>query len=275
MIDYVVEPKAHESLLDLRHRAQDAVATGHVRSETTPELPIVKRVIRRYRARLFQWYVVAAMVAFAILFFAAREVAYFPFDLYLANWVQRWNTLWLDIVMVAVSQLGFNPMGPIVVVLTVAVTYRIGLKWETIMLIMASAGVGILSTGFKVLAQRARPTSDLVNVFSELSDYSFPSGHVLLFTAFLGFVAFLIYTLMLPSWVRTVSLTILGALILLVGISRVYLGHHWPSDVFGAYLLGSLWLAMTIFLYRKGKRRFFVHQPVAPGRAPDVFRADA
>lgn len=263
-----MKQEAHESLLELRHQAQEAVATGHARSATTPDLPVVARVIRRYRARLFQWYMVVAMVAFGVLFFFAREVAYFPVDLYLASGLQRWSTTWLDVIMLSVTQLGFSPMAPIAVVLTIAITYQIGLKWETVMLMLASAGVGILGTGFKVLAQRSRPTSDLVNVFSELNDYSFPSGHVLLFTVFLGFLSFLIYTLMVPSLTRTVALAVLATLILLVGVSRVYLGHHWPSDVFGAYLLGSLWLAVTIFLYRKGKRRFFVHQPVAPGKPP-------
>src|SRR5262249_9914440 len=91
------------------------------------------------------------------------------------------------------------------------------------------------------------------------------SGHVLLFTVFFGFLLFLIYTLEVRSWFRATALWLLGALILLVGLSRVYLGHHWPSDVIGAYLLGSLWLTVVIYLYRKGKRRFFVHQPLAPG----------
>jgi undecaprenyl-diphosphatase len=63
-----------------------------------------------------------------------------------------------------------------------------------------------------------------------------------------------------------------AVLISLMGLSRIYQGEHWFSDVMGAYLLGSLWLALTIKLYRWGKPRFFVDQPVAPepaaGREP-------
>ena len=101
-------------------------------------------------------------------------------------------------------------------------------------------------------------------MYQQLTDSSFPSGHVLMYTAFFGFLMFLGYTLLKPSIARAVMLVILGSLVALVGLSRIYLGDHWASDVTGAYLLGSLWLAMSIALYRWGKTRFFVRQPLAP-----------
>jgi len=85
-----------------------------------------------------------------------------------------------------------------------------------------------------------------------------------MYTAFFGFLMFLGYTLLKPSFARTVMLVILGSLVGLVGLSRIYLGDHWASDVVGAYLLGSLWLALSIAIYRWGKTRFFVRQPLAP-----------
>jgi undecaprenyl-diphosphatase len=63
--------------------------------------------------------------------------------------------------------------------------------------------------------------------------------------------------LLRKSWLRTLSLIVSGALILLVGASRVYLGQHWTSDVVGAYLLGSLALVLMIHVYRWGKRMKF------------------
>ncbi len=57
---------------------------------------------------------------------------------------------------------------------------------------------------------------------------------------------------------------ILGSLVALIGLSRIYVGDHWASDVTGAYLLGSLWLALSIAIYSWGKTRFFVRQPLAP-----------
>jgi membrane-associated phospholipid phosphatase len=96
-----------------------------------------------------------------------------------------------------------------------------------------------------------------------LKDYSFPSGHVLYFTAFFGFLIFLAYTLFKHSWWRTLLLVILGVMVALIGLSRIYEGQHWASDVLAAYLLGSVWLTLSILVYRWGKPRFFVDQPVA------------
>jgi undecaprenyl-diphosphatase len=83
-------------------------------------------------------------------------------------------------------------------------------------------------------------------------------------TAFFGFLTFLGYTLLKKSPWRSVLLGLFALFIVLMGLSRIYLGHHWFSDVMGAYLFGSLWLAGTIRFYRWGKTRYFVTQPVAP-----------
>jgi undecaprenyl-diphosphatase len=84
------------------------------------------------------------------------------------------------------------------------------------------------------------------------------------YVGFFGFLWFLAFTLLKQSWRRTFLLIMYGSLILLVGVSRIYLGQHWASDVLGAYLLGSLTLVVIIQFYRWGRQRFFVHQPVAP-----------
>jgi undecaprenyl-diphosphatase len=64
---------------------------------------------------------------------------------------------------------------------------------------------------------------------------------------------FLSYVLLKPGLLRRGSLIVLALLIALVGISRVYLGAHWPSDVLGAYLAGGVWLMVMIEIYRRVK----------------------
>jgi undecaprenyl-diphosphatase len=96
-----------------------------------------------------------------------------------------------------------------------------------------------------------------VEVLRELAGFGFPSGHVVFYTGFFGFLWFLSYTLLKRSRRRTVLLWSLAALVALVGPSRIYLGAHWASDVIGGYLLGSLALLGEIWLYEWGKGRFF------------------
>ena len=228
-----------------------------------PGSPVVARPVRRYRGYVFQAYLAGATLGFAVLFVLARQFAYFGADLFIERSVQAFHAGWITFIMEFVSGLGYNPLSYLFSILIISLFYVIGLRWESMMLIFAGVGVSFLGAVIKLIVHRARPTPDLVNVFLRLSDYSFPSGHVLLFTAFLGFLVFMIFTLTPRSWARTLGLTFLAVLIALVGLSRVYLGEHWPSDVLGAYLLGSLWLTLTVYVYRWGKPRFFRNQPLA------------
>jgi membrane-associated phospholipid phosphatase len=72
--------------------------------------------------------------------------------------------------------------------------YARGLKWEAIVAFANAVAISALGDGIKLLVDRPRPSADLIYVISRLSDYSFPSGHVLYFTAFFGFLLFVTYT---------------------------------------------------------------------------------
>jgi undecaprenyl-diphosphatase len=224
---------------------------------------IAPKPTRRYRAAAFQAYALFAAVGFIALAVLARTSPYFPIDLRVTLAVQSYHGLIFDRLMFGLSWLGFMPQVDVLGVLVVTGLALSGLRWEAVASVFAAAGVGV-GTIVKLIVARPRPGADLVHVFKQLPTAGFPSGHVLEFTAFCGFLAFLVFTLLKPSWVRTTLLVLLGLVIGLMGLSRIYLGQHWFSDVMGAYLLGSLWLALTIKLYRWGKPRFFSHQPVAP-----------
>ena len=136
-------------------------------------------------------------------------------------------------------------------------------------LVAASFSTGI-NLIVKDLIRRPRPTSNLVNVFAKLTDLSFPSGHVMFYIGFYGFIGFLAFSLLKPSLKRSLLLVFFCGLVVLIGASRIYLGQHWASDVLGAYLLGSLTLEAYIQIYLWGKTRFFVHQPVVTAEPQPV-----
>jgi undecaprenyl-diphosphatase len=231
---------------------------------------IVAKPWRRYRAAAFQGYLVLAILLFAVLAVLAHSIAYFTFDVVITRDVQTINIVGFAALMQFVSSLGFAPQADILAALIIAFIFITGLRWEAVMSAFAAVGISVIGTLVKILVQRPRPSSDLVHVFAQLHDFSFPSGHVLFFTAFYGFLLFLSYTLLKPSWGRAVLLAFFGGLVGLVGISRIYLGQHWASDVLAAYLLSSVWLYLSVHLYRWGKPRFFTNQPIAREKGQDL-----
>jgi membrane-associated phospholipid phosphatase len=219
--------------------------------------------VRRKRAVAFEVYVFVASAVFLTMAVLARTVGYFPIDLTVTRAIQRIDDPGFADLMRFISWFGFIPQVDLIAISFILLLFTRGLRWEAVSAIFAALGP-ILGPVIKWIVARPRPTADLVEVFSTITSPGFPSGHVLMVTTFYGFMTFLGYTLFKSSWVRTLLLLGFAVLISLMGVSRIYLGHHWFSDVIGAYLFGSLWLALAIHVYRWGKPRFFAHQPAAP-----------
>lgn len=225
---------------------------------------IAPKPTRRWRARVFQAYLVVATLTFGVLVVTASMFNYFAVDLSITRAVQTIHFAWFTSFMESVSFIGYGPQMFVLVAAVSALLFIIGLRWESVVALASAAGSTGLGQLIKIVVHRPRPGASLVNVFQQLNSYSFPSGHVLVYTAYFGLLFFLSYTLLKPSILRTVLLVILGSLVGLIGISRIYVGDHWASDVIGAYLLGSLWLVLCVSIYRWGKTRIFVRQPLAP-----------
>lgn len=221
------------------------------------------RPVRNYRSYLFLIGLIAVIGAFTTLMFMVKITPTFPIDLAITRALQSITNPIFAWLMDAISWFGFSPQSYILPLVIVVGLYLLGFHWEAVAAIFAAFFPALVNVIVKDSIRRPRPGIDLVHVFKVLNSYSFPSGHVMFYVGFFGFLWFLAYTLFKRSWIRTLLLIILGALIVLVGPSRVYLGQHWPSDVLGAYLLGSLCLVVEILFYRWGKKRFFVRQPVA------------
>ncbi|WP_083802829.1 phosphatase PAP2 family protein [Bacillus sp. SG-1] len=101
--------------------------------------------------------------------------------------------------------------------------------------------------------QRQRPG---IEALIEQDGYSFPSGHSMGSFIFYGAMAFALFRLYDHTWSRVIGAAALMVLVLLIGLSRVYLGVHYPSDILGGFLAGGVWLAFSILVYTfiKGAR---------------------
>jgi membrane-associated phospholipid phosphatase len=180
-------------------------------------------------------------------------LAYAFGDLRISRFIQRYDYPYFHGLMVAVSWPGYLGRQWIVALCVVALLLRFRLRVEAACLAVSAGSSWLLVNAIKSVVGRPRPSLDMVTVYEHSVSRSFPSGHVASYMALFGFIFYLIYTLMRPSTLRAILLIICGALISLVGVSRVYLGAHWASDVFGGYCFGFFWLALTIYVYQRRK----------------------
>ena len=108
--------------------------------------------------------------------------------------------------------------------------------------------VTILNQLLKRLLQRPRPTEFRI---IEENGYSFPSGHSMVSMAFYGYLIYLIYRFVKNKYLKWISIVLLSLLICLIGISRIYLGVHYTSDVLGGFLISISYLVIYISAFNK------------------------
>ncbi len=172
----------------------------------------------------------------------------------------------LTVLMMGVSELGTPRWATAIVALATALLVLSRRKLEALFVLATLTGPA-LSLVLKVATRRARPYSGSGDrLLYPMDRYSFPSGHVVLFEVFYGFVAYLAF-MGLEGTLRWAVVVISSVLILLVGPSRVFLGAHWTSDVAAGYLIGGLWLALLTATYRRAQKNLHRRDQAENGMA--------
>ena len=112
----------------------------------------------------------------------------------------------------------------------------------TLVLVLAT----ISNMMLKRFIDRARPGIEhLVSV----ETLSYPSGHAMSAMAFYGFIIFLFYKIKMNIFLKFCVFLVLALLILSIGISRIYLGVHFPSDIAGGFIAGFIWVIFCILVF--------------------------
>ena len=193
---------------------------------------------------------VTLLISLLIISVFAHIYARFPGDLTLELHIQAFDSSFVKQAMKVVSQIGGGEVATILLIVAAILFWVKHRRKDSLLLI----GVVLLSSAdrlLKIIVERPRPSPDLVSVIEINRSGSFPSGHATFAMAFFGalfyFSSIYISHPILKRLIQTGSV----AVILLTGISRIYLGAHWPSDVLGGYLLGCLILAILVLLHRK------------------------
>jgi membrane-associated phospholipid phosphatase len=175
-------------------------------------------------------------------------------DLWFRNLIHAHAGPGLTGVMIAASRWG----GPRVLAIlgVVASVVFLARAWRraALLLLIIMAGAGLLDVVLKQLYGRARP-HPLFDFYPSPHSYSFPSGHALFATCFFGGVAVLASHRARHPWARVVIWVAAFLAASLIGVSRIYLGVHYPSDVLGGVAAGTVWVGTVALGDRLAEHR--------------------
>ncbi|MEZ0480998.1 phosphatase PAP2 family protein [Planococcus sp. SSTMD024] len=166
------------------------------------------------------------------------------FDAVTIRLLEAIGSSWMDTVMFIITELGSVWF---LVLMSIGVLWILGVrmrdKWGVLFYLVAVGGGSLLTVLLKHLFSRERPS---INEAIDAVGYSFPSGHSMGSLIFYGFLIYLVIRTKQKPWLQWAAVFGLSMLIVLIGISRIYLGAHFPSDVLAGYIAGTIWLVLSL-----------------------------
>lgn len=121
--------------------------------------------------------------------------------------------------------------------------YRKQHFWDAVIVQICLWGGFLFNCGLKYFFKRERPSLERL---VDAGGFSFPSGHSMVCFAFYGMLIYLAYINLSCSLWRTALMILISCFILMIGVSRIYLGVHFPSDVAAGFAAGGVWLTVCI-----------------------------
>ncbi|MBU9675059.1 phosphatase PAP2 family protein [Planococcus sp. CP5-4] len=166
------------------------------------------------------------------------------FDAVVIQLLEIISSDWMDTAMFVITELGSVWF---LVLMSLGVLWILGVKmrdkWGVLFYLVAVGGGSLLTLLLKHFFSRERPS---INETIDAVGYSFPSGHSMGSLIFYGFLIYLVIRTKQNPRLQWVSVFGLSVLIMLIGISRIYLGAHFPSDVIAGYIAGTIWLVLSL-----------------------------
>ncbi|ALS74773.1 phosphoesterase [Planococcus rifietoensis] len=166
------------------------------------------------------------------------------FDAVIIQLLGTISSSWMDTAMFVITELGSVWF---LVLMSLGVLWVLGVKmrdkWGVLFYLVAVGGGSLLTVLLKHFFSRERPS---INETIDAVGYSFPSGHSMGSLIFYGFLIYLVIRTRQAPWLQWASVFGLSVLIVLIGISRIYLGAHFPSDVIAGYIAGTIWLVLSL-----------------------------
>jgi membrane-associated phospholipid phosphatase len=153
--------------------------------------------------------------------------------------------------MLAITELGNPTLVPIIFIVVLGIIWWRGNPQQAKIFLLACLGAFILNTELKLVFRKNRP--QLWQPIITEKSFSFPSGHALGSLVLYGLIAYLLGNKYPQAAKLIYAFTVF--LIAAIGLSRLYLGVHWPTDILAGYAIGFLWLMICIVMLKLQKQR--------------------
>ncbi len=222
------------------------------------------RLIDRYRSLRSSFtlsfvILIGCLLLLALFGWLSQEILAkeaFGFDTTILRWLHRHSNSMLDNVMLNITHLGDPEFVVVLVTISFGVLLWYKRYWAAQILFLTCLGAVILNQGLKLVFVRPRP-----QLWPQLiveHTYSYPSGHALGSAVLYGFLAVLLAREYPRYRLGIYSITIL--LVAAIGLSRLFLGVHYPTDIIAGYAVGIPWLSVCVKLLQIGSNRELINR---------------
>ncbi|PFH88440.1 phosphatase PAP2 family protein [Bacillus sp. AFS088145] len=202
-----------------------------------------------------------SLFGFGLMALLVSNHSIYHFDSTVINFIQGLESPVITSLMKIITFLGSSVF---IILLSISILYFLykvlNHRSELILFIAALIGSNILCVLLKLFFHRARP--DLHRLI-EISGYSFPSGHATNAMTVYGILTFILWRNISTKSGRSLLIITSLIMILLIGISRIYLGVHFPSDVIAGYFTGGFWISTAIWYYQRYKEKQYERKQCA------------
>ncbi|WP_158231765.1 MULTISPECIES: phosphatase PAP2 family protein [Sporosarcina] len=174
------------------------------------------------------------------------------FDEPIIDFVQSAESPGLTSIMKLFTTIGSTTSVVLLAILTLGVLLWKKHRAQAVLFAIVLAGTGILNQVLKFIFKRERPD---FNRLIDIGGYSFPSGHTMMAFSLYTILAYILWRNVKNTGGQVVIIILAAMMIVMIAVSRIYLGVHFPSDIVGGVLASSVWLFASIAFYQRFQRQ--------------------
>ncbi len=217
-------------------------------NEYHPQAEVVSHPPAHYYVRLLL--IIAGL--FLLLLGLAELIekgAPLPFDLDVTRFVQQFRADWFDALMRFLTSIGVAPW--VLILPAIIIIALLAMRdWPAALALLFAQLGSVGNPLIKIAVHRPRPGIPFELSLGVPTDSSFPSGHSATAMVVYGFLIYLAWVKLRDHHLaRNIIITLCAIYILAMGLSRIYLGEHWITDVLGGYVYGLAWVLLSVIVY--------------------------